>query len=87
MQVLNSFLEKINKIHIKIILMPVIPLLIFDIVKDFEYSEISKYGALITLLISPLFKTITEPKIKELKDNIKTKRNKQKNDRKNKRDN
>ena len=87
MQVLNSFLEKINKIHIKIILMSVIPLLIFDIVKDFEYSEISTYGALITLLISPLFKTITEPKIKELKDNIKTKRNKQKNDRKNKRDN
>lgn len=81
-----EFLEKINTVHVRVLLMILIPLLVFDIAKDLKAEDLPKYAAIVTLLLSPLFKNIAEPKINELKDNIKTKRNKQKNDRK-KRDN
>lgn len=80
---MDGFLEKINKIHVRILLMLLIPLLVFDIAKSLNVNDLPKYASIITLLLTPLYNSIAKPKI----DEIKEKRNKQKNDRKNKRDN
>lgn len=64
----------INSIPIKTILLLIIPLLLFLIMMNFEYSQLSKYSMIIGLILNPLFKTIAEPKVKEIQDNLKEKK-------------
>lgn len=68
---MKQFLQGIS---IKLILLLIIPVLLFLIMMNFEYSQLSKYSMIIGLILNPLFKTIAEPKVKEIQDNLKEKK-------------
>jgi hypothetical protein len=61
----------INSISIKTILLLIIPILLFLIMMNFEYSQLSKYSMILGMIMNPLFKTLAEPKVKEVQEKLK----------------
>jgi len=62
------------EIIIKIILLLIIPLILFDILMRFEYNSLSKYSMILGFILNPLFKALAEPKIKEVQEKLKERR-------------
>lgn len=62
------------EITIKIILLLIIPLILFDILMRFEYNSLSKYSMILGFILNPLFKALAEPKIKEVQEKLKERR-------------
>mgnify|MGYP003423600994 FL=1 len=62
------------EITIKIILLLILPLLLFDILMRFEYNSLSKYSMILGFILNPLFKALAEPKIKEVQEKLKERR-------------
>ena len=66
--------QLIQSIPIKTILLLILPLLLFLIMMNFEYSELSKYSMILGFILNPLFKALAEPKIKEVQEKLKERR-------------
>ena len=62
------------EITIKIILLLILPLLLFDILMRFEYNSLAKYSMILGFILNPLFKALAEPKIKEVQEKLKERR-------------
>lgn len=62
------------EITIKIILLLILPLLLFDILMRFEYESLSKYSMILGFILNPLFKALAEPKLKEVQEKLKERR-------------
>ena len=72
--ILSLTYEFFMEITIKIILLLIIPLILFDILMRFEYNSLSKYSMILGFILNPLFKALAEPKIKEVQEKLKERR-------------
>jgi len=70
---MKQFLQSIS---IKLILLLIIPVLLFDILMRFQYESLSKYSMILGFILNPLFKALAEPKLKEVQEKLKERRDK-----------
>lgn len=68
---MKQFLQGIS---IKLILLLIIPVLLFDILMRFQYESLSKYSMILGFILNPLFKALAEPKLKEVQEKLKERR-------------